>query len=96
LDLLRNSHRKYIIDDTLGKWLRNWSVKRFDVVESTDHALHPVGLAVDEAMEEQKDALGIAAREIFLAPLAFMNLSFQMFGWGNILLCNYLGSILFI
>ena len=76
LEFLRNLHRKYIVDDTLGKWLQKWSAKRFDVVESTDHALHHVGLAVDEAMEEQKDALGITAREIFLAPLTFMNLSF--------------------
>ena len=65
MDLLRNWRRKGTIDNgngnTFGKWLQNGSAKRLGVVESTDHALRAVGLAVDDGIEEQKDALGIGA-----------------------------------
>lgn len=65
LELLRNLRRKCTIDNGnrnyLWKWLQHGSAKRFGVVESTNHALNVVGLAADEAMEEQNDTIGIAA-----------------------------------
>ena len=35
--------------------------RRLEVTDRTDHALHIVGLEVDGAVEEQKDALRITA-----------------------------------
>ena len=92
LDLPRKLRQNGIIDYgngiTFGKWLQNGSAKRFGVVESSCHVLHIVPLARDEAMEEQKYALGIVAlykddrlvglsegRELFFVRLASMNLS---------------------